>query len=154
MFDFTSLDSARKKTGEKSDKKHEQFYTLYESALDKFRGLIRKQTFDAGALKIIAAELLEALKLVKNQAEPYLFLAYIFYIIGDQATSLKYLKVSSFLNPELPGIEKLRIAIASEPASAKNIFPPVNTNESRSTDLSANSNRAPPKIAPVRRLKR
>lgn len=154
MFDFNSLGSAKKIAQIKGDKKQEQFYHLYDGALDKFRKLVRNQNLDPIGLKEISYQLLEALKLVKNQAEPYLFMAYIFYIIGDKSSAIKYLKVSSFLNPDLAGIERLREAIATDPVQTKINYHNVSVVTASSTNNTANNNRAPPKISSIRRIER
>jgi hypothetical protein len=153
MFDFGSLGSAKKKAEINGDKKLEQFYLIYDSALEKFRKLVTSQNFDHNILKEITGQLLEALHLVKNQAEPYLFLAYICYISGDISSTIKYLKVSSFLNPDLQGIESLRQAIASESSTVK-VNHLVTSQNHSSIDITDNNKRAPPKISPIRRIQR
>lgn len=154
MFDFNSLDIVRKKAEIKGDKKQEQFYHLFDNALEKFRKLVQTQNFDTKLLKEIAYQLLESLKLVKNKAEPYLFLAYIFYIIGDNQISIKYLKVSSLLNPYLDAAERLREAITSERVSLKINYQTLNSDKTPSTDLTANKKRGPPRISQIRRIER
>jgi hypothetical protein len=153
MFDFKSLDLAKKKADVKGDKKQEQFYQLYNGALEKFRRLVGSQTFNPNDLKAIACQLLEALQLVKTQAEPYLFLAYIFYIIGDNSSAVKYLKVSRLLNPTLEGIASLQEAIVSEPIAAKVNYP-VTSQQASSVNITDNNKRAPPRISPIRRIER
>jgi hypothetical protein len=55
--------------------------------------------------------LIESLKFEKNQAEPYFFLAYIFYIMDNNRLALKYLKICELINPGFPELKRFKALI-------------------------------------------
>ncbi|MFN8671820.1 MAG: hypothetical protein U0457_06995 [Candidatus Sericytochromatia bacterium] len=59
-------------------------------------------------LEKAAEKFSEAIEIRKSKAEPYFYLSYIFFILKEMSLSIKYFKVSEFMNPELKGLEQLR----------------------------------------------
>jgi tetratricopeptide (TPR) repeat protein len=113
MFDLQALKEAKKQVASRDESSDVKFNLLYHEALDALYLFVSKTEYDKESLKKAAEKLAAALEIKKSRAEPYFYLAYIFYLLGKLHLALDYLKVAAFINPDLPGIAALKEEIAA-----------------------------------------
>jgi tetratricopeptide (TPR) repeat protein len=153
MFNLDALKSARKSIKDRDDKTDEKFYKAYSEALDLLKVFVKKQHYDKNCLREAADKLADALEVKKNKAEPYFYLAYIFYLIGHTENAVQYLQIAALINPDLNGIETLRKELATHKISEKNTLHHNNTEPEPTENTTPKISKIKPIIRPVRLLK-
>src|SRR6185295_9138769 len=97
MFDLKNLASAKSKVQKKRVASSGNAYEDAVAALKEFEKDPDKERLQDAAYKLI-----DALQYNPNHAESYICLAYVFYVLGDDAFALKYMKTAESLVEELP----------------------------------------------------
>jgi hypothetical protein len=114
MFDLKNLENARQKSSVNTSSQ-EKFNQLYCEGVGLLKNFSESRNPDISILKLSAEKLLEAVKIVRSKPEAYLFLAYVFYILGDSGLSQRYLKVCNMIDPTITGFDKLKRLLAAAP---------------------------------------
>jgi tetratricopeptide (TPR) repeat protein len=83
-----------------------------EKAKSLLNRCIETNNFAEERLKEISENLLSSIENNSNNAEAYLNIGNICYILGNVKLALKYLKMAQSINPKLEGISTLRDAIS------------------------------------------
>lgn len=106
MADNLSIAKAKVElTGEKSNN---DFDKIINNALVSLRAFISSKTPDKKTLEETTRYLVEASKLKPSRPESYFYLSYIFNILGEVDTALKYFKTVALINPDFEGLDLLR----------------------------------------------
>lgn len=92
--------------------KNEKFYTFLKEGLNLLK--LFAENSDRVILYESAQKFVEASKLKKVEPDPYFFLSYIFYLIRDKASALKYFQTVKFINPRYPGLDVLKTQILAK----------------------------------------
>jgi hypothetical protein len=117
MFNLDSLQMAKQQSLHRNGSGKYTYDQLYQDAIGLLKSYSNSHNGDIHSLKLAAEKLLEAAKIVKRNPEPYLYLSYIFYILGDSKLSQKYLKVSNMIDPGIANIAKLKKILYMESSS-------------------------------------
>jgi tetratricopeptide (TPR) repeat protein len=104
---ISDLKAAKKQSGENTQKREEELNLVYKEALQSFRTFILSSGSDKNSLKQAIEKFNAALALKKQNAGPYFYLSYIFYICGDLPQAKKYLKIAKLIAPEFEGLNSL-----------------------------------------------
>jgi tetratricopeptide (TPR) repeat protein len=96
------------KVNERDQSRDELSRTNFQEAMAIINRLTREKNFNLPELKIAANKLIISIENNKNNAEAYINLALIFYVLKNIPASIRYLKVSKAINPDLPEIKRLQ----------------------------------------------
>lgn len=102
------------KVQERNQSREEVSRTNYQEAMEIIKRLTIEKSFNLNKLNIAADKLITSIENNKNNAEAYINLALIFYVIKNIPLAVCYLKISRALNPNLPEIQKLQNLISSQ----------------------------------------
>jgi len=108
MYNFDNLVSVKKNTEKIEEKRINNYETAFNNALLALKDFKSKSSYDPQLLKKAADNLIEAMGQKRSKPEPYITLSCIFYMINEDKLAIKYLKVASELNPNLPQVNELR----------------------------------------------
>jgi hypothetical protein len=139
LIKLDDLKSAHESTKERDDKRKDNYSEIYNEALNLIDRFIQNPQTNLSSLEQAAYNLIDALHLVKDRPEPYLLLAYIFYMMGDENGALKYLQVCNSINPNAAGIGEIKDLISGK--SKKPIGEPLQ-NQTTSPIQEQNINKA------------
>jgi len=110
---FIDIISQAKKESDNNYKKTDDiFYSNCSIALEHLKTFTCSKNPNREDLTNALKLLKEALNIKKNIAEPYFYLSCISFLLNDINSSIKYLRIASFLNPKLHGLEKLKDEIS------------------------------------------
>jgi hypothetical protein len=109
-----ALISAHESTKGRDEKRKDNYVDYYNQALHQVDKFIQDPGQNIGELEQAAYNLIDALHLVKDKPEPYLLLAYIFFMMGDPGGAVKYLHVCTSINPKLAGISEIQDLISGK----------------------------------------
>jgi tetratricopeptide (TPR) repeat protein len=98
----------------KSEFNQEQLNDNYNNALSEVLEILGELStnFTRGNFEKAIDKLYDAQKLKSNKAEPYFYLAWLFLFADEIELALKYMKVTSALNPEFEGLNILKDKIS------------------------------------------
>lgn len=88
--------------------------TNFQEAIAIIKRLNHENNFNLNELKIAANKLIVCIENNKNDADAYINLARIFYVIKNIPSAIRFMKISRAINPNLPEIEKLQILISKQ----------------------------------------
>ena len=112
MFDFKNLNDAKKKTQNSDKTRLEQYDQLYNSAITELENF--KSTKDKIHLENSVEKLIECISLKRTEPKSYIKLAYIFFVLDEISTSVKYLNAAKSLDNDLPDVVRLQKLISEE----------------------------------------
>jgi hypothetical protein len=95
-------------TKEKADAK---FETIMDEAMRMFRRFEPRLQIPVKNLEEFAYKLSEAVNIDENRVEPYVFLSYVFFEMGQNDLAFEYLNKADSIDPTFPDIENLNQAI-------------------------------------------
>jgi tetratricopeptide (TPR) repeat protein len=110
---FQGLNEARDKNSENSKKFENDYNLIFNQGITLFKDFVDDTRKSKNTLQEAAEAFGIALKLKRNKAEPYFYLAYIFYLLKDQSLAIKYLQCAKVIDPDLPGMSILEKNICS-----------------------------------------
>lgn len=110
---FEGLSEAREKNSENSKKFEDDYNLIFNQGIKLFRDFVNDTRKPKNTLQEAAEAFGSALKLKRNKAEPYFYLAYIFYLLKEQSLAIKYLQCAKVIEPDLPGMSILEKNIFS-----------------------------------------
>lgn len=111
---MNNINSVKEQTvQERDDKRSEASNQSFIEAKLLIDKCIQNNNFSIDNLKLIADQLIQTIENNRNNAEAYLNLAYVFYILGNNKSSAKYLRIATEINPNLEGLSKIRELISS-----------------------------------------
>lgn len=110
LNNLDEVKSAKQQTIVRDENLEDNFNNIYMEGIEFFKKFLDATNSQTGfdLLHKSANKFSKAIEIKKTKAEPYFYLAYIFFILKEISLSMKYLKVSSFLNPELRGLNQLK----------------------------------------------
>lgn len=108
MYNFNDLKVLTEKSKKITEKNDDASFDAYNEALELLDKFHNQKIFDKQILYKATLKLLEALKHKSNNIEPYLALIYIFYIMDEIETAIKYLRIANEINPDSPLIKSAR----------------------------------------------
>lgn len=120
MYDFSNLNSVKKKVTEIDNKRNDNFDKSYNEALRLLNEFKKKPSTDTSILKKTAEYLINAMEQKRTRPEPYILLASIFYMTRDDKLAIKYLKIASSIDPNSSDVIKLRKLLSSISISDSN----------------------------------
>ncbi|MFN8576090.1 MAG: hypothetical protein U0354_04475 [Candidatus Sericytochromatia bacterium] len=99
----------------KASPSEDKYVNLFNEAILIFFQAVEDIETDYGyeLLQEAAEKFSEAIEIRKSKAEPYFYLSYIFLILGDLSSALKYFKVVEFMKPDLNGLATLKSKLES-----------------------------------------
>lgn len=97
----------------KEDTKEIQYNNLLSEGTTLLKYLSSSSDFDGDLFYEIASIFTEASKLRPTKATPYFYLSWLYQYAGEIETAIKYLRISSSIDPSIEGLEELRDLISS-----------------------------------------
>jgi tellurite resistance protein len=109
LASLNNIDDIRSNRLKDRDQSREELSrTSFQEAMAIIRRLRAEKDFNLNELKIAANKLIISIENNRNNAEAYINLAIIFFVIKNIPASIKYMKISRSINPDLPEINKLQ----------------------------------------------
>jgi hypothetical protein len=108
MFNNLKLAASQAKKIKEDSPIKSRYETVYKEGVEHLRKYSASPGFNQEEFFLAADKLAEAINLNKFKPEPYLYLAWLFFIANDSAKSLKYLRIAEAIKPDLAGIKQLR----------------------------------------------
>ncbi|MFN8674234.1 MAG: hypothetical protein U0457_19395 [Candidatus Sericytochromatia bacterium] len=130
MLDLSILKSAKKKAEENHAHFDNDFDKLVSEGYSLLEDFLLNKSPKLETLEKAANKLVEATDIKKNNAKPFFYLACIFYLMNQIELAIKYIHITSFLEPDFDGLEKLRNEIV-ESTSTTSV---ENTTENNSSN--------------------
>lgn len=110
-MDLNLLNTAKEDSNASREKSYADFDKLVDDAKSTLMIFASSEISNSNLLRKAADMLVKALELRKNKAEPYYYLAYIFYLREEFETAIKYLKIVEELDLNYPNISELKESI-------------------------------------------
>lgn len=101
-----ALNNAKNKVKNRDEKRNGDSNYFYESALELINNF--NYTKDDNDLKEAASFLSNALKQQRNKVECYFWLAYIFYVFGENKLCFEYIRIAESIDPTYPKIKQFK----------------------------------------------
>jgi hypothetical protein len=113
---FKSIQNSKEKLAVKVEDKEQKYSALTAKGMNylKIFSESTNSNNDSDLLCDAATSLTEALEIKKNNAEPYFYLAYIFYLMKQESFAEKYLEIVTYMQPDYPGLDSLKEKINSK----------------------------------------
>lgn len=111
MFDMSSLSAAKKKATTNYQKHEGDFETELKEAVSLFKSFAEKQ--DTDILKKSADKFFDAIRSKRSRVEPYIYLSYIFYMLDDNESAVKYLDYAKSIDSTRFEVQELQKIIYS-----------------------------------------
>jgi hypothetical protein len=108
MYNFNDLKVLTEKSKKITEKNEDVSNEAFISALELLEKFHQSKIFNKELLHKATLKLIESLKHKSNNIEPYLALIYIFYIMDEIETAIKYLRVANDIDSESPLIKSAR----------------------------------------------
>lgn len=128
MYNFNILKDLKDSNPDNNQLKEKKYEIALEKALESLSLFNKNPISGKEQLKLAGENLIEALKLKRTKAEPYIFLSYIFYVTGDTAKAAKYLNNAKSLEPNHKRIPEMSRLIEQSNSISKKIIP-INHND-------------------------
>jgi Tfp pilus assembly protein PilF len=109
MFDLSALKTAKSQVQEKKVENTVEYDKVYSEAIQLFEQF--DETLSAELLKQAGKKFVEALSFRKDKAEPYFFLAYIYFLFAEDDLALEYYEFAKNLDSSLKGLAELEMLI-------------------------------------------
>lgn len=157
IMNLDSINEAKSKTHERDENRQKNFSEIYKEAVILLKQFTENPNAQDGIkqLKNVAEKLIESLKHVKNNPEPYLLLAYIFYMIGEKNLAIEYIKLhesfSEQISTEAEILKKLVSEISHSSNVKRSVTGPLRTPPSNSIVKSVQKT-GPPSIKRINRI--
>lgn len=105
-----ALNSAKSKVKNRDNKRNGNANYFYESALELIENF--NYTKNDNDLKEAASLLSKSLKQQRNKVECYFWLAYIFYIFGENKLCFEYIRIAESIDPNYQKIKQFKNILA------------------------------------------
>ena len=107
---FESIQTSKEKVSENIQERENNYNALFHEGMNCLKIFSENENSknDLSLLHQAAKYFTEALEIKKTKAEPYFYLAYVFYLIQQTEYAINYLKVVAYIDPEFPKLENLR----------------------------------------------
>ncbi len=112
MFDVQALKEAQEMKKKYKENFLEKAKELEEKAISEL--VLFHENKDINVLKNSGELLLESLKYNKDSIKSNVYMAYIFYLLGENTFSVKYIKESEQIDPSYPDLIKIKKLILEQ----------------------------------------
>lgn len=118
MFNFDELKTARDSNTLFEEKREKKSKELYEQALEHIKKFRKNKSNDE--ITQASEKLYEVIRYNRKHVESFVWLAYIFHILGKEKTALKYIKLAEKIDPAFSQIKKLKDLIVKPVETSEN----------------------------------
>lgn len=119
-MDLSLLQSLRQQSSQLASQRHEKSDEAYQQALQALAQAQASGFQDKAALKLASQQFLKAIQMARGKAEPYVGMAYLLLLLGQQKQAVRYLNQAKTIDPEHQDAHKL-LQYLQDPAA----FAPV-----------------------------
>lgn len=99
---------------ERDNKRNDNSIELLEQAKEIIEQCVVSGNFNLDSLKDAAEKLINSIEYNRQNGDAYISLANIFYVLGNNQASLKYLRIAKSLNTNIEEVDNLIEIISSE----------------------------------------
>lgn len=114
---------------ERDDKRLEESNSIFYEAKNKMSKCISTNNFDKIELKEISNLFIKSIEFNRNNQEAYVFLSKIFYILGNNKLSAKYLKMAKFIYNNNETDKLSEVISNAQIITTKNVPEPLSNNQ-------------------------
>lgn len=106
-MDLSLLHALRQQSSQLASQRHEKSDEAYQEGLKALAQAQASGFRDKAALKQASQQFLKAIQMARGKAEPYVGLAYLLLLLGQQAQAVRYLQQAQRIEPEHEDTRKL-----------------------------------------------
>lgn len=139
MLNLDELKKAKQKLAVRDEKRQDIHLSSYKEALICLENFSKDPEKRIKHLKEAAKKITESISVKSNEAEPYVCLSYIFYVLGEIKISIKYLQIAREFEPNSQLVEQLRRLISNLPLEENKNFETVSLNNDKKINISEKS---------------
>lgn len=106
-MDLSLLQSLREQSSQLASQRHEKSDSAYQQALTALAKAQATAFKDKAALKEASQQFLKAIQMARGKAEPYVGMAYLLLLLGQQQQAVRYLTQARDIDPTHQDTQKL-----------------------------------------------
>lgn len=106
-MDLSLLQSLREQSSQLASQRHEKSDSAYQQALTALAKAQSSAFKDKAALKEASQQFLKAIQMARGKAEPYVGMAYLLLLLGQQQQAVRYLTQARDIDPTHQDTQKL-----------------------------------------------
>lgn len=113
MYNFEDLKQIKKKTEDRSEKKSVIYSDLFDEAMSYLEKFNKNGAYNKDYLIKASEKFMECINIKSNDERPYVFLAYISFVLDEPSLTHKYLSIASYMNEDSELVKVFRAKIGT-----------------------------------------